>query len=84
MFNTSFWKNTPRQQTQKQNIFPNTFHWLGEEATVDDPIYPGQIGQVNYHGVWWRAKAVNSELLPAQSAVRILARDNLTLLVERK
>lgn len=65
------------------SIFPNAFHWIDSEATVEVKIEPHKRGRVNYHGTSWRAQGLKGETLNVESTVKVVGRKNLVLLVEK-
>ena len=55
--------------------------FVGKHATVEEAILPNQAGRVEFRGCRWEAEA--DEAIPAGARVRIRAKDNITLVVER-
>jgi hypothetical protein len=55
---------------------------LSMEATVDQPICPGQSGRIRFQASWWPARCQYPVHLKKGSRVKIIGRDNITLLVE--
>lgn len=56
-----------------------SFH---DEATVESPIYPDRAGRVQFEGTGWPARtAAPTALLPG-TRVRVIGRQNITLIVE--
>lgn len=66
------------------SIFPNAFHWIDDEATVEQETGPGKRGRVNYHGTSWRAQTLGKETLPINGTVKVVGRKNLFLLIEKR
>ncbi len=54
---------------------------LEGEAVVDQPIYPYSVGRVYYQGGWWLATCMEDAPLLTNQGVRVVARQNVTLLV---
>ena len=53
---------------------------IGQTAEVVTPLAP--VGQVHVKGELWRARSTGVDQLPAGATVRILALEDLTLMVE--
>lgn len=76
---------SPSRQRSSLKIPPgsmNDFQGLQAEAIVDEPIYPHQVGRVRYQASWWYARCPWNVAIYAGDVVRVIGRDNLTLLVE--
>ena len=51
------------------------------EATVDRPVLPYQRGRVYFQGSWWPATSREEFPLVTDQVVKVIARQNITLLV---
>jgi membrane-bound ClpP family serine protease len=52
------------------------------EATVFDPIPANCMGYIKFQGIFWRAQCFQAVNLEPGMLVRVLDRENLTLIVE--
>ncbi|NEQ32408.1 MAG: hypothetical protein F6K04_15635 [Leptolyngbya sp. SIO4C5] len=59
-------------------LYPNQ----DRAAVIANEIRPGQIGRVKYQASWWKARCEQNIFLPSETAVRVVGRQGLTLLVE--
>lgn len=64
--------------SKKQNSTP----WQGE-AIVDEEIQPYKTGRVKFRGSYWEARCDRKMTFVPGEVVRVIGRDNLTLLIER-
>lgn len=53
--------------------------YVGQKAVVKVPINPNTTGKVEFHGTLWIAEA--NEILEMDTPVKIIARNNITLIV---
>ncbi|NJK76222.1 MAG: hypothetical protein HC786_14915 [Richelia sp. CSU_2_1] len=53
-----------------------------EKAIVEEEIRPGESGRVRYQSSWWPAKSDREITFRPGEAVRVVAIDNITLIVE--
>lgn len=51
-------------------------------AIVAQAIQPGQAGRVRFRASWWYARCASDVMLPPNSVVYVVGRQNITLLVE--
>ena len=49
-------------------------------VTID--IHPNRLGQIKFAGGWWSAKCGRSIILTAGTLVKVVARENIVLIVE--
>ncbi|MBD2577929.1 NfeD family protein [Oscillatoria sp. FACHB-1406] len=56
--------------------------WQGE-AIVDEEIQPYKSGRVKFRGTYWEARCDRKMTFVPGEVVRVLRRENLTLVVER-
>jgi len=64
-----------------KNYVNTNFHYLNEEAVVDESIYPNQTGRVRFQGSWWPARCDRQITLTPGDTVYVIGVDNITLLV---
>ncbi|MGJ3247759.1 MAG: NfeD family protein [Elainellaceae cyanobacterium] len=57
------------------------YSFIGE-AIVEDTISPGREGRVHYQGSWWPARCFAELTLYPSTLVKVVGRQNITLLVE--
>ncbi|WP_293144770.1 MULTISPECIES: NfeD family protein [unclassified Microcoleus] len=53
-----------------------------KKAVVEEEIRPGQSGRVRFQSTWWPAKCDRDVTLKPGEVVRVLALENMTLIVE--
>jgi membrane protein implicated in regulation of membrane protease activity len=53
-----------------------------KKAVVEEEIRPGQSGRVRFQSTWWPAKCDRDITLKPGEVVRVLALENMTLIVE--
>ncbi|MCC3409461.1 MAG: NfeD family protein [Microcoleus sp. PH2017_10_PVI_O_A] len=53
-----------------------------KKAVVEEEIRPGQSGRVRFQSTWWPAKCDRDITLKPGEVVRVLALENVTLIVE--
>ncbi|MGL5060771.1 MAG: NfeD family protein [Microcoleus sp.] len=53
-----------------------------EKAIVEEEIRPGETGRVRYQSSWWPARSEQEIIFNPGEAVRVIAIDNITLIVE--
>ena len=53
-----------------------------KKAVVEEEIRPGQSGRVRFQSTWWPAKCDREITLKRGEVVRVLALENITLIVE--
>ena len=53
-----------------------------EKAIVEEEIRPGESGRVRFQSIWWPAISDQEIIFKPGDAVRVLAIDNVTLIVE--
>ncbi|MEG4322824.1 MULTISPECIES: NfeD family protein [unclassified Microcoleus] len=53
-----------------------------KKAVVEEEIRPGQSGRVRFQSTWWPAKCDLDITLKPGAVVRVLALENVTLIVE--
>jgi membrane protein implicated in regulation of membrane protease activity len=53
-----------------------------KKAVVEEEIRPGKSGRVRFQSTWWPAKCDRDITLKPGEVVRVLALENLTLIVE--
>jgi membrane protein implicated in regulation of membrane protease activity len=51
-------------------------------AIVDEPIYPYQLGRVQFRCSWWPARCLQETVISPGQLVRVIGQHNITLLVE--
>lgn len=68
-------------KTGEQDPGKDLNEFEGKRAVVTERIVPGSVGKVEFKGSTWSAQA--DEDIPAGTAVVILSKDNLTLMVKR-
>lgn len=51
-------------------------------AEVTETIWPNRLGRVYYQGSWWLAICLEPVAILEGRRVRVVARDNITLIVE--
>jgi membrane protein implicated in regulation of membrane protease activity len=51
-------------------------------ATVDTVISPQQNGRIRFQGTWWPARSLQATAFEPNEKVRVIGRDNITILVE--
>jgi membrane protein implicated in regulation of membrane protease activity len=75
---------TPRPSTRLAGVLPFGVepHLTDAETVIVDPIAPQQVGSVKFMGIWWRARCRQSMELATGTRVRVVDRENLTLIVE--
>jgi membrane-bound ClpP family serine protease len=61
-----------------------TLHHIAqdEKAIVEEEIRPGESGRVRYQSSWWPARSEQEITFRPGEAVRVVAIDNITLIVE--
>lgn len=52
------------------------------EATVDAVIEPSRTGRVRFQGTWWSARCEQDVTISPGEIVRVIGRQNITLVVE--
>ena len=55
---------------------------LSGTGTVEQPLSSSNTGRIKIHDSWWKAICTANAILPIGTKVRVLARKDLTLLVE--
>jgi membrane protein implicated in regulation of membrane protease activity len=75
---------TTRPSTRLAGVLPFGVepHSTDAETVIVDPIHPQQAGSVKFMGTWWRARCRQSMGLATGTRVRVVDRENLTLIVE--
>jgi membrane protein implicated in regulation of membrane protease activity len=53
-----------------------------KKAVVEEEIRPGKSGRVRFQSTWWPAKCDRDVTLKPGEVVRVLALENITLIVE--
>ena len=53
-----------------------------EKAIVEEEIRPGESGRVHFQSSWWPARSNQEITFSPGEAVRVVAIDNITLIVE--
>jgi membrane protein implicated in regulation of membrane protease activity len=53
-----------------------------KKAVVEEEIRPGKSGRVRFQSTWWPAKCDGQITLKPGDVVRVLALENITLIVE--
>jgi membrane protein implicated in regulation of membrane protease activity len=64
----------------KQDITENIEEFIGKRAVVKEKITPQVPGKVEFHGTNWTAEA--DEEIAAETPVKIVGKDNITLKVK--
>jgi membrane protein implicated in regulation of membrane protease activity len=64
----------------KQDITENIEEFIGKRAVVKEKITPKVPGKVEFHGTNWAAEA--DEEIAAETPVKIVGKDNITLKVK--
>ncbi len=84
MFNLIHNSNSSKLGYSRKSLknLPRTFNELTGQATVDQLIQAGKMGRVRFQGSWWYAQCQQDTTLVPGQVVRVVGRDNITLLVE--
>jgi membrane protein implicated in regulation of membrane protease activity len=69
---------TQKKKTSVRSVIAE----LDSIAEVTETIFPNERGRVHYQGSSWLATCLEPIAIPEGRRVRIVARDNITLLVE--
>lgn len=67
---------------QQSHVAPVPVPSKSSKAIVDAAISPGRAGRIRYQGSWWSARCEQDITLSPGAEVRVVGRQNITLLVE--